>query len=143
MRVIGIVFGIVCNVSLMASCLNVYNLKLNRQGNIIVSKPNERIFGTFNFSCIREEVPPDTLHQIVIGFEGIGPLKCILNERDEYCPAEGILPFFCVAPAEPGVYEIKCSLSQLPSAVEAMQHWWDEKKEGDDSKIYLGRVIVR
>ena len=114
------------------------NLNLNGQGNVIVARPGERIFSTVNFSCNTECVNMHSLNQIIIGYEKLGPRKCIFNELGYRCGGDRITSFFLEAPREPGVYLVQCSLEQEHSPIEAMQNW-DRSRE---VKLTIGRVIV-
>ncbi len=111
-------------------------LRLNREGNVIRAAPGEKIFTTLNFSCDRQWIDPESLHQIVIGYQELGPQKCVFNEIGFRC-SEGITSFFLEAPHEEGVYEIACYLDQADSPHKAMLHWWEE-----DTKPVIGKIIV-
>ena len=124
--------------------LSVANFNLNKQGNTIVARKGEKIFSTLNFSCDTPFVNPDSLYQIVIGYENVGPQKCIFNELGyRFEGKEGILSFFCEAPEAPGVYEVQCDISSARSSLEALQSWWDQKTEEYNTKVTVGRIIVK
>jgi hypothetical protein len=107
----------------------------------MVARPGEKIFSTVNFSSNASLVDPDSLYQIVIGYENVGPQKCIFNELGyRFEGKDGILSFFCEAPEAPGLYEVQCQLSSERSSVEAMQGWWDQK---ETEKITVGKIIVK
>lgn len=118
--------------------MSVANLNLNRQGNVILARPGEKIFSTVNFACNTDCIDSNSLNQIIIGYENLGPRKCIFNELGYRC-GEGIASFLLVAPKEPGSYDIQCCLEQAYSPVEAMQNW----HSGDTVKLTIGRVVVR
>ncbi len=124
--------------------LAVANLKLNYQGNVIVARSGEKIFSTLNFSCETPFVTPNSLYQIVVGYDEIGPQKCILNELGYQIEGkEGILSFFCEAPSTPGIYEVQCHMSSASSSVEALQKWWDQPMGDHNEKVTIGRIIVK
>lgn len=120
----------------------VANLNLNRQGNVIVARPGEKIFATLNFLYDADSLDPLSLNQIVIGYSEEGPQKCIFNELGYRC-GEGIASFFLESPRNPGVYEIQCRFEQAYSPLEAMQRWWDEGPEVQGLKMTIGKIIVR
>ena len=124
--------------------VSIANFNLNRQGNTIVARKNEKIFSTLNFSCDVPFGDPDSLYQIVIGYENVGPQKCIFNELGyRFEGKEGILSFFCEAPDSPGVYDVQCKVFSAGSSVEALQSWWDQKVGDFNSKTTIGRIIVK
>lgn len=124
--------------------LAVGNLNLNKQGNVIVARKGERIFTTLNFFCSPAFADPEALYQIVIGYETIGPQKCIFNELGyRFEGKEGILSFFCEAPETPGIYDVQCHISSERSSAEALQSWWDQKAEESNTKVTVGRIIVK
>ena len=120
-----------------AGAMAIANLNLDYQGNKIIARPGEKIFSTVNFSCDTDCVNPNGLNQIIIGYEKLGPQKCIFNELGYRC-GEGILSFWLEAPKTPGIYDVQCCLKQAPSPIEAMQNWSNE----DTIKVTIGRVIV-
>lgn len=124
--------------------LVVSRLNLNKMGNVVVARPGEKIFSTVNFSSYEDFIEPDSLYQIVIGYEGVGPQKCIFNELGyRFEGKEGILSFFCEAPEYPGVYEVQCKISSARSSAEALQSWWDVKGLDINEKYSLGKIIVK
>jgi len=127
-----------------AGPLSVANFNLNRQGNSIVARSGEKIFSTLNFSCESSFADPNTLYQIVVGYDDVGPQKCIFNELGyQFEGKEGILSFFCEAPTSPGVYEVQCNISSARSSAEALQGWWDQSGGDHDEKVTIGRIIVK
>ena len=114
------------------------NLNLNGQGNIIAAHPGERIYSLVNFSCSLEPSDNYTLYQMVIGYEEVGPKKCILNELGYRCCGAMIQDFWLEAPLEPGVYNIQGFLDSSSSKTEAMRQWDSTDKE----KMTIGRIIV-
>lgn len=123
--------------------VSVANFNLNRQGNVIVVRKGEKIFSTLNFSCDEPFSDPEALYQIVIGYENLGPQKCIFNELGyRFEGKEGILSFFCEAPSVAGVYDVQCKVFSAHSSAEALQSWWDQKG-GESSKTTIGRIIVK
>jgi hypothetical protein len=124
--------------------LSVFNLNFNKQGNIVVARASEKIFSTLNFSGASAFVDPDALYQIVIGYEDVGPQKCIFNELGyRFEGKDGILSFFCEAPEMPGVYEVQCRISSARSSAEALQGWWDQKGMEYSEKVDLGKIVVK
>lgn len=124
--------------------LSVSRLNFNKQGNVVVARPGEKIFSTVNFSSQGDFVEPDSLYQIVIGYEGVGPKKCIFNELGyRFEGKEGILSFFCEAPETPGVYEVQSKISCAKSSAEALQSWWDLKEIDRDERASIGKIIVK
>jgi hypothetical protein len=124
--------------------LSVANFNLNRQGNSIVARSGEKIFSTLNFSCESSFADPNSLYQIVVGYDDVGFQKCIFNELGyQFEGKEGILSFFCEAPTSPGVYEVKCRISSARSSAEALQRWWDSSGGEQDEKVIIGRIIVK
>ena len=124
--------------------VSVANFKLNRQGNVIVARQGEKIFSTLNFSCDNAFIDPNSLYQIVVGYEDVGPQKCILNELGYQIEGkEGILSFFCEAPTTPGIYEVQCHISSARSSVEALKLWWDQSGGDYNQKVSIGRIIVK
>ncbi len=124
--------------------LSVANFNLNRQGSSIVARSGEKIFSTLNFSCESASADPNSLYQIVVGYDDVGPQKCIFNELGyQFEGKEGILSFFCEAPTSPGVYEVQCHISSARSSAEALQSWWDQSGGDYDKKVTIGRIIVK
>ena len=122
----------------------VANLNFNKQGNTIIARAGEKIFSTVNYSSDSTFIDADSLYQIVIGYESVGPQKCIFNELGyRFEGKEGILSFFCEAPDVPGVYEVQCRLSSARSSAEALQGWWDQKGTDYDTRANIGRIIVK
>jgi hypothetical protein len=120
------------------------NLNFNSQGNIITARSGEKVFSTLNFSCEHTLPDPDALYQIVIGYEGIGPQKCVFNELGyRFAGKEGILSFFFEAPEEAGVYNVQCQILSARSSVEALQNWWNQAEEGMNQKTILGKIVVK
>jgi len=124
------------------SPLSVANLNLYRQGNMVVVRPGEKIYGTINFFCDTEHMNPEALNQIVVGFAEMGPQTCIFHERGYRCSDKGILSLVLQAPSEPGVYDVLCYLAHAYSPAEAMLSWWGEGEEVT-SKVVVGRVVVK
>lgn len=124
--------------------VSAFNLNFNRQGNTIIARSGEKVFSTLNFSCEDVLPDPDALYQIVIGYEAMGPQKCVFNELGyRFAGKDGILSFFFEAPEAPGVYNVQCQILSARSSVEALQGWWLAGEEGEDQKITIGKVIVR
>jgi len=124
--------------------VSAFNLNFNRQGNTIIARPGEKVFSTLNFSCETALPDPDALYQIVIGYETMGPQKCVFNELGyRFAGKEGILSFFFEAPEFPGVYDVQCHVLSARSSVEALQNWWTLGEEGENQKITVGRIIVK
>ncbi len=113
------------------------NLNLNRQGNVIVVYPKEKVFAMVNIACDANDIDPYTLHQIVVGYEGGEAQKCILNEF-KYRLGSSITSFFLEAPETPGVYNIQFQLEQARSPLEAMQCWGEEAAV----QMIIGKIIV-
>lgn len=124
--------------------VSAFNLNFNRQGNTIVARAGEKVFSTLNFSCEDVLPDPDALYQIVIGYESMGPQKCLFNELGyRFAGKDGILSFFFEAPQESGVYNVQCQILSARSSAEALQSWWTLGEEGEDRKITIGKIIVR
>lgn len=117
--------------------LAVANLNLNHQGNVIAVEVGEKVFGMLNFHYDAENLEPESLNQIVIGFSEIGPQKCIFNELGYRC-GEGIASFFLKVPDHPGIYEIQCRFDQAYSPKDAMIHWLEQESD----VMTIGKVIV-
>ncbi len=113
------------------------NLNLNRQGNVVVVYPKEKVFAMVNIACDVNDIDPYALHQIVVGYEGGEAQKCILNEF-RYRLGSSITSFFLEAPEIPGVYNIQFQLEQAYSPLEAMQCWGGE----DSLQMTIGKIIV-
>ncbi len=122
--------------------LSLTRFNLNRQGNTIIARPGEKIFSTLNFFC--QMADPEALYQVVIGYEDVGPQKCIFNELGyRFEGEEGIVSFFLEAPAVPGIYDVQCNVSSARSSLEAFQSWWEQKTEGAHEMVTVGRIIVK
>ncbi len=117
--------------------MSIANLNLNRQGNVIIARPGEKIYGMVNFSCNTACLEQYSLNQIIIGYEGLGPRGCIFNELGYRC-GDGIKTIYLEAPREPGIYNVQCSLEQARSPAEAMQNW----NSSESIKLTIGSVIV-
>jgi hypothetical protein len=116
--------------------LSLANLNLNLSGSVVAAQPGEQLFGMLNFEYDKTTLDPDTLNQIVIGFEEMGAQKCIFNEPSYRC-AEGITSFFLNVPSEPGLYEVQCRFEQANNPIEAISSW-------DTSEVMvIGKVLVR
>ncbi|MES2200496.1 MAG: hypothetical protein V4489_10085 [Chlamydiota bacterium] len=113
------------------------NLNLNRQGNVAVVYPKEKVFAMVNIACDENDIDPYTLHQIVIGYEEGEAQKCIFNEF-RYRLGNSITSFFLEAPETPGVYNIQFQLEQAYSPLEAMQCWGEE----NSLQMTIGKIIV-
>ncbi len=117
--------------------MSIANLNMNRQGNVIIARPGEKIYGMVNFSCDTASLDQYSLNQIIIGYEGLGPKGCIFNELGYRC-GDGIKTIYLEAPREPGVYNIQCSLEQARSPSEAMQNW----SSSESVKMTIGSIVV-
>jgi hypothetical protein len=124
--------------------VSVFNLNFNRQGNSIVARSGEKIFSTLNFLCNEGALDPEALYQIVIGYEGMGPQKCVFNELGyRFSGKEGIVSFFFEAPEEVGAYNVQCHVLSAKSSVEAVQRWWSVGEEEGSQKITIGKIFVK
>lgn len=117
--------------------VEIANLNLNRQGNVIVVYPKEKVFAMVNIACDANDIDPYALHQIIVGYEGGEAQKCIFNEF-KYRLGSSITSFFLEAPETPGVYNIQFQLEQAQSPLEAMQCWGDENAV----QMNIGKIIV-
>jgi hypothetical protein len=59
---------------------------------LIFAYSGEKVFGMLHFEYDIEDIEPESLHQIIIGFSESGPQKCIFNELGYRCTEE--LPLF-------------------------------------------------
>jgi hypothetical protein len=119
--------------------LAVANLNLNHKGNVIVAQPGEKVFGMLHFEYDLEDIEPESLHQIIIGFSDAGSQKCIFNEFGYRC-GEGIASFYLQVPQSPGIYEVQCKFEQEISPVNAIDKW---EEENVNRMMTIGKVIVR
>lgn len=127
-----------------ANPVSAFNLNFNRQGNTIIARPGEKVFSTLNFSCDDAIPDQDALYQIVIGYEAMGPQKCVFNELGyRFAGKEGILSFFFEAPEYPGIYDVQCHVLSARSSAEALQNWWTLGEESENQKMTVGRIIVK
>lgn len=127
-----------------ANPISAFNLNFNRQGNTIIARSGEKIFSTLNFFCEDVALDSDDLYQIVIGYETMGPQKCVFNELGyRFAGKEGIVSFFFEAPELPGVYNVQCHTLSARSSVEALQNWWTQGEEGENQKTIIGKIIVK
>jgi hypothetical protein len=130
--------------SISAQPVSAFNLNFNSHGNTINARSGEKVFSTLNFSFENTLSDPDALYQIVIGYEGLGPQKCVFNEFGyRFAGKEGILSFFFEAPEDPGVYNVQGHIVSARSSIEALQNWWSHSEEEVDRKIVLGKIIVK
>ena len=126
------------------SPLSLMNFNLNRQGDSIVARAGEKIFSTLNFTSDSLSVDPNALYQIVLGFDDLGPQKCIFNQLGyQFDGKEGILSFFCEVPSRPGVYDVKCNITSARSSEDALKSWWNQSELDTLEKVIVGRIIVK
>ncbi len=118
------------------------HLQLNGHSRAVVVKPGERVEGVVLCNLDREQCSALGLYRVVLGISGRGAQTTIGNELG-LTAGESLEKFSLVAPAEPGVYQVRFTVVDSLFERNALDAWTDEKGNEPDGSTTIGLILVR
>ena len=105
-------------------------------------RPGERIKGIVQCQVDRDQCSALSLYRIVVGIQGKGPQITIGNELG-MTAGESLEQFDLIAPAEPGIYQVRFKLVEALFEQTAFEKWLDENGHEPDATTTIGVIVVK
>lgn len=118
------------------------HLQLNGHSRAVVAKPGERIECLVECSLDPLKCSPLHLYRVVVGIKGEGAQTTIANEFG-LAARETLERFDLIAPAKPGVYEVRFKVVEAAFERSAIDAWKDAKGREPDATKTIGVIIVK
>lgn len=118
------------------------NLRLNNHRRVIVAHPCEKIEGKIDLFLDANKAAALSVYRVVLGYKGVGPQTTIGTTLGISSGASHE-HFSLIAPAQPGVYEVRFRTADNFMESKAMEAWYDERGNEPDGTTTIGIVYVK
>lgn len=126
----------------VSGAVTLKHLQLNGHSKAVVVRPGERIEGVVLCNLDREQCSSLSLYRVVLGIKGKGAQTTIGNQFG-IVAGESLEQFVLIAPAEPGLYQIRFRLAEGLLKGTALNAWVDENGNEPDGTTTIGVVLVK
>jgi hypothetical protein len=118
------------------------HLHLNGHPRVIVARPGERISAFVQCNLDRDKCSALSLYRVVLGIKGQGAQTTIGNDFG-LAAGESLENFVLIAPATPGVYQIRFRTVESLLEAPALKAWLDDKGNEPDGTTTVGIIYVK
>lgn len=121
---------------------NLKYLQMNGHSRVVVVKPGERIKGIVVCNLDRDKCSALNLYRVLLGIKGVGAQTTIGNELG-LAAGESLEEFSLIAPAVPGIYQVRFKVVEKLLESSALDAWTDEKGNEPDGTTTIGLIVVK
>lgn len=118
------------------------HLQLNGHSRAVVVKPGERVEGIVQCNLDRDQCAAFGFYRIVLGIYGRGGQTTIGNELG-LIAGESLEKFTLIAPAEPGIYQIRFRVVNSYFEGNAINAWVDGNGSEPGGTTTIGLIVVK